>query len=102
MVLSGGFPGSGGSVKNPRVDPKEGTVLEVRDFPRKLAEEVKANGWYANVSGTAVEIVDEAISTPSVSISDMNDAAAEEKSKAISAIHVLMATHGITIADLSE
>jgi hypothetical protein len=37
VVLQGGFPASGGSVKNPRVDPNDDTVLEIRDFPLALA-----------------------------------------------------------------
>jgi len=37
VVLEGGFPSSGGSVKNPRVNAHDGTVLEVRDFPLALA-----------------------------------------------------------------
>lgn len=38
VLLSGGFPLSGGSTKNPRLDPEKGTVLEVRDVPRNLFE----------------------------------------------------------------
>jgi hypothetical protein len=34
VIVSGGFPASGGSVKTPRLDPLSGTVLEVRDLPR--------------------------------------------------------------------
>ncbi|MGH3987458.1 MAG: hypothetical protein ACRDTZ_09090 [Pseudonocardiaceae bacterium] len=33
VVLTGGFPGSGGSVKNPTLDPEPDTMLEVRDVP---------------------------------------------------------------------
>lgn len=33
IVLAGGFPSSGGSVKNPRLEFQEGTILEVRDVP---------------------------------------------------------------------
>lgn len=33
IIVEGGFDGRGGSVKNPRLDPKDGTVLEVRDVP---------------------------------------------------------------------
>lgn len=33
IVLAGGFPSCGGSVKNPRLEFEEGTVLEVRDVP---------------------------------------------------------------------
>ncbi|GAA2321802.1 hypothetical protein GCM10010149_88600 [Nonomuraea roseoviolacea subsp. roseoviolacea] len=33
VLVEGGFPGSGGSRANPDLDPKEGTVVEVRDIP---------------------------------------------------------------------
>lgn len=39
VVLSGSF-GSGGSVKNPRITVKDGTVFELRDVPRAMAERV--------------------------------------------------------------
>lgn len=38
IVFSGGFPSRGGSVKNPSLQPESGTILEVRDVPRRLAE----------------------------------------------------------------
>lgn len=34
VVTKGGFPSSGGSAKNPRLSPYEGTELEVLDVPR--------------------------------------------------------------------
>lgn len=33
IVIAGGFPSSGGSVKNPRITAEKGTVLEVRGVP---------------------------------------------------------------------
>lgn len=39
ILIAGGFPYSGGSARYPEVAPKEGTVLEVRDVPRPLAEQ---------------------------------------------------------------
>jgi hypothetical protein len=46
VVISGGFPASGGSVKNPRLTEEDGTVLEIRDVPlpvaQKMTEESKA------------------------------------------------------------
>lgn len=33
IILSGGFPGSGGSVKNPDLEPHDNTVVEIRDVP---------------------------------------------------------------------
>lgn len=38
VVISGGFPASGGSVKNPRLAAEPGTVLEVRDVPANHAD----------------------------------------------------------------
>lgn len=37
IVISGGFPSTGGSRAHPRLEPKSGTVLEVRDVPEVLA-----------------------------------------------------------------
>lgn len=34
VIVSGGFAASGGSVKNPGLAAKPGTVLEIRDIPR--------------------------------------------------------------------
>lgn len=46
VVISGGFPDSGGSLANPRLREYSETVLEVRDLPlpvaQKMAEETKA------------------------------------------------------------
>ncbi len=38
VVVTGRFPASGGSRNHPAVDPREGTILEVRDVPRRAAE----------------------------------------------------------------
>lgn len=38
ILISGGFPESGGSSKNPLLSPKNDTVLEIRDVPRGIAE----------------------------------------------------------------
>lgn len=37
-LVAGKFPSSGGSVKNPNINPEPGTVLRVRNVPRSLAE----------------------------------------------------------------
>lgn len=37
VLISGGFPGSGGSMKYPDILPKAGTVIEVRDLPAGMA-----------------------------------------------------------------
>lgn len=39
VVLSGGFPRSGGSMKHPSLETEDGTVIEVRDVPRSLVLE---------------------------------------------------------------
>ena len=38
VIVSGGFPGSGGSVKHPALAEREGTILEVRNVPVAIAE----------------------------------------------------------------
>lgn len=41
MLISGGFPSSGGSMKNPRVNPDKGTIIRVKDIPERLYEKIK-------------------------------------------------------------
>ena len=41
MLISGGFPSSGGSRQNPRVYPYKGTVIRVKDIPARLYEKIK-------------------------------------------------------------
>lgn len=41
MLVKGGFPESGGSVKNPRVYPDAGTVLRVKDIPMGIYDKIK-------------------------------------------------------------
>jgi hypothetical protein len=48
IIISGGFPGSGGSRQYPRLGPKEGTILEVRDLP----------AGHSDLTGDDVEVVD--------------------------------------------
>lgn len=38
IIIAGGFPSSGGSVKNPRLQAREDTVLEIRDLPAEHAD----------------------------------------------------------------
>lgn len=38
IVIAGGFDSRGGSVKNPRLDTKDGTILEIRDIPAGHAD----------------------------------------------------------------
>jgi len=42
VLVKGGFPDSGGSVKWPAVQPDDGTVVELRDIPARKAEELMA------------------------------------------------------------
>jgi hypothetical protein len=37
IILSGGFPSRGGSMKHPRLAPLDNTILQVRDVPVSLA-----------------------------------------------------------------
>jgi hypothetical protein len=39
IIVEGGFNGSGGSRKNPRLSPQDGLVIEIRDVPAPLAAE---------------------------------------------------------------
>lgn len=39
VVVTGGFPSSGGSRAHPDLNPQEGTVLEVRDLPKAAADD---------------------------------------------------------------
>lgn len=55
VVVAGGFPDRGGSVKHPRIDAEPGTILEVRDVPAAHAD----LSTYAH----AIEIVTEAQQT---------------------------------------
>jgi hypothetical protein len=58
VVVEGGFPASGGPFRNqPRVWPRQGTVLEVRDFPEALARKLVGNPW--GKEGADVQIVGE-------------------------------------------
>lgn len=40
VVVDGGFPSSGGSRANPALNPKENTVLEIRDLPPAAADKI--------------------------------------------------------------
>lgn len=44
IVIEGGFAGSAGSVKYPRLGAKPGTILEVRDLPRTAVESEGQDG----------------------------------------------------------
>jgi hypothetical protein len=81
VLIAGGFPARGGSAKNPCVDPRPGTVLEVRDFPLALARKLAAAR-----GKPAVKIV-----TP-----------VDPKAEALAKIRALMRTHGITAEELKD
>ena len=38
IIIEGGFPDSGGSVKNPSLSTRAGTILEVRDVPKSIVK----------------------------------------------------------------
>lgn len=38
IIIEGGFPSTGGSMKNPRLETNEGTVIEIKDVPIALYE----------------------------------------------------------------
>lgn len=40
IIIAGGFPSSGGSAKNPRCNPQEGTVAKLRDVPITLVHKM--------------------------------------------------------------
>lgn len=44
VILEGGFPGSGGSMKYPALEARDGTILEVRDLPRSAVEAEDPDG----------------------------------------------------------
>ena len=41
IIVKGGFPASGGSMRNPSLAPEEGTILEIRDVPLSLVQAAK-------------------------------------------------------------
>ncbi len=51
-VLRGGFPANGGSRNGPKLEPFAGTVLIVRDVPRRLADEVVTTGQITILDAT--------------------------------------------------
>ncbi len=53
IVIEGGFGDSGGSRKNPRLNPEDGTVLEARNVPINLAKKA------VEENPAACKIVDE-------------------------------------------
>lgn len=115
VVLEGGFPSSGGSVKNPRVDARDGTVLEVRDYPEELARELLPDAERGS-SGFSVEIVGEpylprttpiavdplttAVEAGLARINGEAVAVMDPKVAALAQIREIMNAHGITVDDL--
>jgi len=85
VAVEGGFPESGGSMKNP--DPKAytGTILEVRDVPIGLARRFSEYDWLTIISDP-----------------DNGPTAAEVKTEAIAHVKALMAELGVTVDDLQS
>ena len=59
MCIKGGFPESGGSVKNPRVCPEDGTVLRVKNVPVKLYERIKDMAGVSLVNVDRTKLLEE-------------------------------------------
>jgi hypothetical protein len=107
IVLEGGFPSSGGSVKNPRVAPHDGTVLEVRDFPESLAKDLLSDSvqivgesYTPKAVVLAPDPLTQAIESGLARINAEGTAAIDPKSQAIASIRAMMAEHGISKEDL--
>lgn len=90
VLIHGGFPKSGGSVKNPDLAPKEGTVLEVRDVPLAMAEALAAED-------AEVAIVRKHPFEGAGAEGPAGDARAE----ALSRIRDLIAEHGFTVEEVA-
>jgi hypothetical protein len=59
VVISGGFAGSGGSVRYPQINAKSGTVIEVRDLPPGAAAFIREQHPGVETIAVAVSVVDE-------------------------------------------
>jgi hypothetical protein len=57
-IVQGGFPESGGSMKYPSISAREGTILQIFDVPRVLAEHA-ASSWKKGDGTLEVTIVTE-------------------------------------------
>ena len=53
VIVEGGFPSKGGSVKNPQLEGKPGTVLEVRDILASVAAKILEEAGGATIVGDA-------------------------------------------------
>ncbi len=58
VVVEGGFASSGGSVKNPDINAKEGTVVEVRDVSPGVARKIVAEAPGAVIVGQDAQLRD--------------------------------------------
>lgn len=99
IVVAGGFPRSGGSVKYPRISPREGTVLEIRELPRLAAEKLVAGREGAEIVAT----IDAPAGRPVGAAVNGTGAYAPEIAAVIEAFRALSATQqAIALAALSE
>jgi hypothetical protein len=94
VILSGGFPSSGGSMKNPRLAAETGTVVEIRDVPLAIAS--RATEWETQYEGDKITIVEGSIQGVAV------ESGSDSRSAAIDQIKALMAEHVIRLTDLAE
>jgi hypothetical protein len=89
VIVEGMIPDCGGSVKNPRVNFSIGAVVEIRDVPLGIARE-----WCEKESDSPITIVEG-------SIRPLKSTETTPRDAAIAKIREMMATHGISVADLS-
>ena len=61
ILLSGGFPSSGGSVKNPRCNAEEGTLAKIKKVPVALAKKIYGIAASDERLYAALDIQDEEI-----------------------------------------
>ncbi len=59
IVIKGGFPGRGGSAKYPQIDPEEGTVLNVKHFPKVIYDKIEDKSGLELLSSTSVGLSQE-------------------------------------------
>jgi len=69
ILLSGGFPSYGGSMRHPELAPNDGTLLEVRDVPKPLVDDLLA-GWMGQGDTPALVIVDAPSAEPAPTARD--------------------------------
>lgn len=59
IVVKGGFPERGGSAKYPDLNPEEGTVLNVKHFPKIVYDKIEDKSGLELISSTSTELSQE-------------------------------------------